>query len=121
MIDAENFVSQLFAGGWDAIENPGAKARDANKRATDEQREAYRAKCAVIAKALGDEDGRAALALLVEMTLMRPPSDEETAARTMEAYAIAKAVREGQSNIVFTIFEMLRVASGADLPTGDKT
>jgi hypothetical protein len=122
VIDIANMMTDGFLdGGWGTIEKPGSRAREATQRMVDTRREDYLAKCAILDKAFGTEDGRAALAVLVAMTLARPASEQENlAARSAEEYAICKAIRDGQNNIVFTIFEMLRVARGADpLPGGE--
>lgn len=118
MMEANEIVGRFLQDGWAGIDNAGERANDARMQATSAQREEYMRRARVIEKALGDDDGKAALAVLVEMTMIRPPSEEEVAARTAEHFAILKAMRDGQANIVFMIFEMLRVARGADPQSG---
>lgn len=117
--DIDALTEQLFSG-WEGIENAGKAAslarRDDDKRLRDERmREAK-----IIAKAFAGKNGRAALLLLGQKTLMRSESQEERSAKSAEHYAILKARREGQRDLVFIILDMLRVAAGEDpQPGGD--
>ena len=94
--------------GWGAFENLSGKAAGDHKRLMDEATE----EAAVVQAALSGPEGQRFLAWLMRKTLLRPPGDQELGAATAEAYAIAKARREGQNGLVFMILQALEVARG---------
>jgi hypothetical protein len=112
-------TANLF-NGWDGIENGGksgaaATAADHKRRAEIASEEAK-----VIAKALGDADGLAALQILIGKTLWRSETYEERNANSADMYAIRNAERNGQRQLIFMILNMLRLARGEDQkPGGD--
>jgi hypothetical protein len=110
-------ITKLIGGdlsqGWDGIENAGKKAGLAPEADLQDQREEYLARARKVAAAFSTEDGKAALSILFSMTIGRPPSEEESGAVSEFQYVRAKALRDGQSNLVFTLFEMIRFARDA--------
>lgn len=99
----ENFAR----GRWDGFDAPPMKPdRSAeNKALKDEQAR----QAAVAARVFATDDGKALLEILFRMTFLRPPgADEMAAMQSAEAYAIAKARRDGQNDMIFQIINMLQ-------------
>lgn len=103
------FNSQMK--GWTGIDEAGKSAALARNKEQAEQREEYLSTARTMARAFETEAGRAALGVLFKMTIGRPPSEEELGCATEFQYVRAKALRDGQNNILFQIIQMIRVAS----------
>ena len=98
--------------GWGGIDNAGAFAKQLNERQAAEDEERRRREAAIVQAALGTPEGQRFLVWLLGKTLGRPPGDAEIAqATTAEAYAIAKARREGQNGVVFMLIEAMGVTT----------
>lgn len=120
---ADDFVGQLLglaAGegmdGWAGIENAGARLKALNEaeRQADVER-ATREHAIIVGGLSADPQARMRLlVLLARKTLLRGPAADEFGATTAEAYAIAKARREGANGVVLML---LSVLAGDD---GDK-
>jgi len=106
--DMVGLLSKIAMSGWDGLDNAEALMRAAGEREGRQDAEKRAADVAVVRAALDTEAGHALMAWLMKKTVLRPPSDIEfQAAKTAEAYAIAKARREGQNGIVFMLLEAL--------------
>lgn len=107
MTITQSLIEQaLQSQGWAAFEGLGERAA-ADKKRQDEQE---RTEAAIVHAALSTPEGEKFVLWLMQKTLLRSPGDAELGARTAEAYAIAKARREGQNQIVFTILTALEKA-----------
>lgn len=72
--------------------------------------DAAKQEAGLVAAALTTPERQLFPSWLVGKTLMRPSAEGTLAAATAEAYAIAKARREGQNGLVFMILHALEVA-----------
>lgn len=103
----------MEGGGWGDLEKIGSSLDAVTRQAGAEAREEERRQAAIAAAALDTPAGRVLLDLLLRKTILRPPSDEENAARgSAQAYAILKAERTGQNKLMFTILSMLAAHRG---------
>lgn len=127
----EDIFADVFGvgdGGFEVPngENFNARAREAAK---SEQVKIATQKldlALTLHRAFSTDDGRAALMILVKMTIARPEAADEIAAeRDPGHYAIVKAQRAGQNQLVFKIFDLLRFAQtggeGPPTETGGDT
>lgn len=105
-------MERIAQGGWASLDAAHSDIDQAAKRLGGEQKIEQDRQAAIVAKVLATEDGRALLNLLLEKSLLAPQSDAERAAQTAEAYAIAKAKREGRDSIVLMLIGMLQYAAG---------
>ena len=96
----------LKTPGWGAFENLAGKAAGDQKNLMDDAR----TEAGIVHAALATPAGQAFLTWLIQKTLLRPPAEQELAATSAEAYAIAKARREGQNGVAFMILHALDVA-----------
>lgn len=114
MRDPVSDVVDMLAGdGWSGLEDLEKQMRETNARASAADREQAEREAAIVAAALETDAGRKLLGLLLHKTLLRAPADDEIGARgSAEAYAIAKAKREGQNAIVFMLLQMLQFHHG---------
>ena len=104
----------LQTPGWGAFEDLTGKAAGDQARLMDDAR----SEAEIVGAALSTPEGQKFLHWLISKTLGRPPAEAElAAANSAEAYAIAKAKREGQNGVIFMIFHALDVARGS----GDRT
>lgn len=106
-------LEEMGTDGWDAIENAGAFSKQLNERQALEDDEQRRQEATIVHAALATPAGRQFLTWLVRKTFFRPPAFAETSATTAEAYAIAKARREGQNGVVFMLLDAMSVAAKA--------
>ena len=113
----DTILSSLSEQGWGALSDLGNSFDESQKRLLSEMRE----EADVVAKVFDNDAGRDFLVWLVRKTLMRPPSELEANASTIEDYALRQARRNGQNAIVFMILSALNVANfkssipGADM------
>lgn len=111
----EMLETVLKTSGWGAFEELTSKAAGDQARLMD----AARAEAHVVSAALSTPEGQKFLHWLIQKTLLRPPAEQELAAPTTDAYAIAKARREGQNGVAFMILHALDVArDGGDRTAG---
>lgn len=110
--DVEKMLRGILDSGWDGIEQAGKAGQAAFKDEQERRERQAAAEAAIMARAFETGDGRAALELLIRKTLLRSPAQEEREATTVERYALLKAQRAGQNDIVFMILNMLRRAGG---------
>lgn len=115
----ENLMKTLAGGGWGDLdishdEISRAAREQSQKETTELDRQAK-----IVARALETEDGRALLDLLVRITVMRPPTDEERAARTAEDFTIQSALRRGQNSILFWLLARLQHFHGQPASGGE--
>jgi hypothetical protein len=110
MNSMQTMMEQLLkTPGWGSLEDLQSKAAGDQAKLMDEAR----AEAALVHAALSTDEGQRFLAWLLQKTLLRPPAEQEMAAISVEAYAIAKARREGQNGIAFMILHALDVARDA--------
>lgn len=101
-------MRSMATGGWDALNNLGGEVSQAAGAELDEAKR----QSELVRKFFATEAGGQFLEWLIGKTLLRPPGPAEEAV-TAEAYAIAKARREGQNGIVFMILQALNFKPGA--------
>jgi hypothetical protein len=107
MSSMQEMIEQVLKSpGWGAFEDLSAKSAGDTARLMD----AAKQEAGLVAAALATPEGEKFLSWLIGKTLMRPPAEGELGAATAEAYAIAKARREGQNGLVFMILHALEVA-----------
>ena len=112
----EDMMRKLGAGGWAGFDEEAmAKVQAGELRA---ERDQMLAEAAVVRRCLANPEGEAFLLWLLKKTLMRPPNAQEQAPSTAEMYAIAKARREGQNAILFTILDALAVTGKSVVAVG---
>ena len=107
-------LSGLAREGWDAFDGLDERQQDEQKRvvaANQEQAE-------IVRKALGTPEGANFISWLAQLTVLRPPSQEENASVTIEDYALRKARREGQNQIFYSIMAALHYGAGTKAPQG---
>jgi hypothetical protein len=111
----EDILSDIMGGDFAAPdnENHSVRQRDAVKHEQARQQAERLALAHTMYRAFATDDGRAALKILTKMTLLRPEAPEELSA-SGDRYQILKAERAGQNQLVFKIFELLRVAQGGE-------
>ncbi len=105
-VTEEMIEKALETGGWGSLQDLTKKAAGDQSKIMD----AAKAEAGIVAAVFATPEGKKLLAWLIGKTLMRPPNDYENTAQTLEAYAIAKARREGQNGIVYMILHALDVA-----------
>lgn len=110
---ADDLVGELLGlamgEGWGAIDGVEKRLRTLNDAEATRQQERAIIERATLAEGLSDDPARRQrfLVLLLRKTLLRGPSIEEQTAATAEAYAIAKARREGENGIVLMLMSAL--------------
>ena len=106
----EEMLEKLGGGGWSDLDGLGDKfGKMAREQGAAERQEIER-QTAIFAETFGSDAGKKALDILLRMTLWRQPDEEERAARTnAQAYAIAKARREGENSIIFLLLARLQL------------
>ena len=82
------------------------------------QAEIARAEIDLVHAALSTEPGQKLMEWLILRTLLRPPGDAERAATTLEAYALAKARREGEASVIYMLLAALQRARGDKVTQG---
>ena len=118
MFDME-VLEKLAGGGWSDLEGIGKSFGNQVREQTRVEREELERQSAIFAATFGTEDGKKALEILMRMTLLRQPDEEERAARTnAQAYAIAKARREGENGLVFLLLARLQQFHAKPKSTG---
>lgn len=117
----EDILGKFSADGWAGLEGLGASMKAELERQGAAAREERERQVGIVHDAIGcTQAGKDFVELLLKMTVLRPATDEERMAPTAERYAILKAQREGQNNLVFTILGMLAEARGEEgQPRGD--
>lgn len=114
-MDVEKILGEIAGGGWRDLEGFNEKfGKMAREQGAAERQEKER-QAAIVYAALSTEAGKQLLDLLLQFTLMRQPEDNERTAVTADAYAIAKAKREGQNSIVFLLLARLQQARGQEV------
>lgn len=104
----EQLLNQMATGGWSDLDGMGEKfGKMAQEQSAVENQEIER-QAAIFAETFGTDAGKRALDILLRMTLLRQPDDLERGATSADAYAIAKAKREGQNSIVFLLLARLQ-------------
>jgi hypothetical protein len=97
-------MSRFSAQGWDGLEiDPEALPRQMRQ-----MRQEAAAEASPVAALFSTPEGLRVLDWLVAKTLLRSPSDAELHATSLEAYALAKARREGQNGVVLMIIEAIQ-------------
>jgi len=109
-MDAKGLMDLLSAGGWSGLEDAEKAVGAFNDRQQAQELEEHRAQARIVRNMVRTPEGKAFLAWLLEKTLMRPPGHLEINATSAEAYAIAKARREGQNGIAFMLLSALKAA-----------
>lgn len=104
----EQLIKQGMSEGWGAFDNADLMA--AQEKELQAEREEMRRQSQIVRDALANPAGVKFMHWLLTKTLHRPPGSAELSAVGAEAYAIAKARREGQNQIVF----MIQAALDAD-------
>jgi hypothetical protein len=113
-------LDRLSRGGWNSLEAAQGEFDAEAKRIGNEAKIEHDRQAAIVVAALGTPEGKALLDLLILKSLLLPLSDFERGAQTAEAYALAKAKREGRESIVLMLIGMLQYAAGQRLtPGGD--
>lgn len=105
-------LARMAGGGWKDLEGLQAGFDDATRQVTDAEQAELDRQAALVARVFATPDGQDLLTLLLCKTLLRPPAEDERAAQTAEAYAIARARREGQDSVVFDLLGLIQRASG---------
>ena len=105
--ETEDRLRRIAEGGWDSFEEADAVTREAAKVRAAKDSARARENQRIVRAALTTPDGKALMAWLEANTILLPPQADELNAATAEAYAIAKARREGQNAIIFKLREML--------------
>ncbi len=105
-ITQEMIEQALNSNGWGSLQDLTKKAAGDQAKIMD----AAKTEAGIVNAALSTPEGKKFLLWLIGNTLLRPPGDQEIAATTAETYAIAKARREGQNGIVYSILHALDVA-----------
>lgn len=114
-MDIEKMLGAIAGGGWNDIENVGDRFGKMVREQGEAERQEIERQAAIVHAALSTEAGKQLLDLLLQFTVMRQPEDNERAAVTADAYAIAKAKREGQNSIVFLLLARLQQARGQEV------
>lgn len=118
----DELMQSLGGEGWKDLEGFNDRFGKMARQQGAAEREEIERQAAIVDAALNTGAGKDLLNLLIQFTLLRQPEDLERAAATAEAYAIAKAKREGQNSIVFLLLARLQQARGRDVvkqPGGD--
>lgn len=109
-------IEKLDLAGW-----AGLRQGDINHEALRQQMMVEaQSEAAIVAACFATPAGHACLDWLVAKTLMRPPSDQEFAATSVEQYALLKARREGQNGVIYMILNAIATAKGTELVGGDQ-
>lgn len=106
-MDIRKHVAQIAAGEWAGIDDAEETLKAFNEAQEREETEQRAIEARIVKRALATPDGHVFLGWLARKTVLRPPNGIELSAATADAYAIAKAKREGQNSIYFTIMEAL--------------
>lgn len=114
-MNIEKMLGAIAGGGWDDLENVGDRFAKMAREQGEAERQEIERQAAIVHAALSTEEGAQLLDLLLQFTLMRQPEDNERTAVTADAYAIAKAKREGQNSIVFLLLARLQQARGQEV------
>ena len=109
-MDAKALLQAMASHGWDGLEDAEKMVGAFNERQQQEELESHRREARIVRDMVRTPEGKAFLAWLLEKTLMRPPGHLEINATSAEAYAIAKARREGQNGIAFMLLSALKAA-----------
>ncbi|MFP4539148.1 MAG: hypothetical protein ACLFPA_12710 [Dichotomicrobium sp.] len=96
-------MDSIRSGSWLDFDQLAQNAGRQNEQMQQKRLE----EAAIVQAALDTPQGRKFIDWLTAKTLLRPPSPEEQGAATAEAYAIAKARREGQNQVLFLIMQAL--------------
>ncbi len=117
MTDMREALEEIAHGGWPSIDDARKVVSEAAKqrRLIEDARE--RETKRMVRAALISPEGKALLTWLEDNTVKLRPQADELNAVTAEAYAIAKARREGQNAIVFKIWDLLADPSEEETPT----
>jgi hypothetical protein len=113
----ERLARGIAQEGWDGFDVFDASSAEAVAR----QQAKRVAEARDIAGPLAGEAGDRFLVWLAQVTLLRTPNDMERVAQSAEAYALAKAKREGQNDIFFIIADVIRTARGEGQQQGADT
>ena len=113
----DDVLGRISRDGWDGLRFDD----DVLARQMQKLREEARAEAAPIAAVLDSDGGRALIDWLVKKTLLRPPSDEEQVASTVEQLGIQKARRDGQNSVVWMLLQVMQAARGEQPISGGET
>lgn len=106
--DFERTMRRVGAGGWDeSLEDGETDLREAMSKQAKADAEERAATRRMVRDALGGEAGARLMDWLMRNTVLLPPQGLELDATTAEAYAIAKAKREGQNAVVLQLKRLL--------------
>lgn len=111
----QQLLEQMAGGGWADLEDMPARAKKIADAQGQVERQEIERQAAIVASALSTADGKALLELLINITVLRQPDDVERGATTADAYAIAKAKREGQNSILFFLLARLQSHRGQEV------
>lgn len=114
-----DMLSKIAGGGWADLDSMSASLEQQHRAVSSEEKRIADEQAAIVQAALSTDSGKALLDLLIRKTILRPPGDLELGAVTAEAYAIAKAKREGQNNVIFMLLGMLQHTTDKPAPGGD--
>lgn len=105
-------LSEILTNGLGDIEG-GEAAREMMRRQERDHEAQRRAETKIVREALETEAGRQFVQWLAAKTLLRGENEAELGATTCEAYAIAKAKRQGQNQVFLMIVDALQQGRAA--------
>lgn len=103
----EMMAQMLRQMGTGSLDEQEDAARQANAAILEEEMRQADAEAQIVRRALDSDAGRAFVAWLERKTIRRRANGEEAGAQACEAYALAKAKREGQDAIYWMIVDAL--------------
>lgn len=104
----------LAALGFDA-----RALQQQSQAAGAQEMERARAEACVVQDALGNEAGRRFLQLLAQWTVLRPPTEAELSATSVEQQALLGARRVARNNLYFVIASALTMDTAEALQGND--
>lgn len=107
-------LEQIAQGGWDGIDDPNGVLKVAREEQSRIEREERQRQVKIFHDCFRTEAGQRCLALLRLKTIDRPPTAEELATTSAEAFALMQARRMGAANLVFMIEAALAEAKGQE-------
>ncbi|MBJ7535290.1 hypothetical protein JDN40_14355 [Rhodomicrobium vannielii ATCC 17100] len=103
-------LSKFTGGGFDALDVP--TLANAAKQQLEGQITMAREEAEIARAMYRTPEGRRYIEWLIGKTLMRPPSEDQNSATTMEHCALLAKKREGQNSIVHMTLAAIRFAEG---------
>lgn len=102
-------MAELSKDGWAGLQPVDQKAND---EVLKRQRDLMLEEAAVLAAPFETPAGQRALHELMRRTILRPPTLEAQASKSVEEYALLAKQREGQDQVVWMILQAMQIVRG---------